>query len=94
MAAYLVFLRESVTDPEEMKLYREKAALARDGHAMTQIARGEPEIWEGPPTEAVLLMKFPTMAEARAWYESPAYQDARQHRLKGAIFRVMAFEAD
>ncbi|WP_446718995.1 DUF1330 domain-containing protein [Halomonas sp. SH5A2] len=28
------------------------------------------------------------MAAARAWYESPAYQEARQHRFQGADYRV------
>ena len=94
MTAYLVFMRDKVTDPEAMKLYREKTPAARVGHDMTVIARGAPEAWEGPPTEVLLLVSFPTMAEARAWYDSPAYQEARQHRLKGAEMRVLAFEAD
>ncbi|MDP3659929.1 DUF1330 domain-containing protein [Phenylobacterium sp.] len=33
-----------------------------------------------------------SMAAARAWYESPAYQEARQHGLKGGEVRVLLLE--
>jgi uncharacterized protein (DUF1330 family) len=32
------------------------------------------------------------MAAAKAWYDSPAYQDAKQHRLRGADFRILLTE--
>jgi uncharacterized protein (DUF1330 family) len=32
------------------------------------------------------------MAAAKAWYTSPAYQEARQHRLKGGKFRLLLVE--
>jgi uncharacterized protein (DUF1330 family) len=32
------------------------------------------------------------MAEAKAWYESPLYQQALVHRLKGAEYRVFMVE--
>ena len=36
-----------------------------------------------------MLVEFPDMDAAKAWYHSPAYQDALQHRLKGADYRVI-----
>jgi Domain of unknown function (DUF1330) len=33
------------------------------------------------------------MAAAKAWYDSPEYQDAKQHRLRGADFRIILTEA-
>jgi uncharacterized protein (DUF1330 family) len=30
--------------------------------------------------EGVVLIEFPDVAAAKAWYESPAYQKAKQHR--------------
>jgi uncharacterized protein (DUF1330 family) len=47
---------------------------------------------EGPPVEGAVILSFPSMSEARAWYESPAYQAAREHRLKGAEYRVFLVE--
>jgi uncharacterized protein (DUF1330 family) len=32
------------------------------------------------------------MAAAKAWYDSPEYQDAKQHRLSGADFRIILTE--
>jgi uncharacterized protein (DUF1330 family) len=32
------------------------------------------------------------MAAARAWYDSPAYEEARQHRFKGAEYRMLLVE--
>ena len=34
------------------------------------------------------MLQFPTMEEARAWYNSPAYQAALVHRRKGADWRA------
>jgi len=34
--------------------------------------------------EGVVLIEFPDVAAAKAWYESPAYQRARQHRVGAA----------
>jgi uncharacterized protein (DUF1330 family) len=49
-------------------------------------------VLEGPPVEGAVILSFPSMSEARAWYESPAYQAAREHRLKGAEYRVFLVE--
>jgi uncharacterized protein (DUF1330 family) len=32
------------------------------------------------------------MAAARAWYDGPAYREARPLRFKGADYRVLFFE--
>jgi uncharacterized protein (DUF1330 family) len=34
-----------------------------------------------------VILEFPTFEEAQAWYDSPEYADARQHRLKGADYK-------
>ena len=39
-----------------------------------------------------MILRFPDMAAAREWYNSPEYQDALQHRLKGANYRVFIIE--
>ena len=42
--------------------------------------------------ESVTIAQFPDMAAAKAWYDSPEYQDAKQHRLSGADFRIILTE--
>jgi uncharacterized protein (DUF1330 family) len=47
---------------------------------------------EGEPPQAVLMLEFPSMSDARAWYDSPRYQEALQHRLAGARCRALLVE--
>lgn len=42
--------------------------------------------------DGAVVLEFPTVADARAWYESPLYQQALPHRLKGAEYRVFIVE--
>ncbi|RZM31916.1 MAG: DUF1330 domain-containing protein, partial [Sphingomonas sp.] len=71
------------------------ANLNADGsvRASGTVSRGDAvETLEGPAVEGAVILEFPDVAEAHAWYDSPAYQDALQHRLKGADYRVFVIE--
>ena len=93
MPAYVIFIKNSTTDAEELKTYGQKAAGAGAGHPIKPLAfYGPLEVLEGDPAEGVVLIEFPDKAAAKAWYDSPAYQDAKQHRLKGADYRVILAE--
>lgn len=93
MSAYVIFIRENTTDAAELQQYAEKAPAARTGHDITRVAfYGQLDVLEGPSAEGVAILRFPDMAAARAWYESPAYQQARQHRLKGGEYRMLLVE--
>jgi len=93
MAAYVIFMREKTRNPAELDIYREKVVAAREGHAIKALARySKVESLEGAPVEGVVILEFPTFAEAKAWYESPAYTAARQHRHLGADYRAMIVE--
>ncbi|MGA1801050.1 DUF1330 domain-containing protein [Rhizobium sp. HT1-10] len=89
MSAYVVFVRDRITDPEEFATYGKMAPLARDGHEMKALAfYGTVKTLEGPAVDGSVILEFATMAEAQAWYDSPLYQEAVQHRFKGAEYRV------
>ncbi len=93
MSAYIIFIRDETLDQHEMDVYAQKASEARGDHPITPLAfYGQAEGLEGPPAEGVVLLSFPDMAAARAWYHSPAYQAAKEHRLKGAKYRVVLTE--
>lgn len=93
MSAYVIFIRDNTVDEQEMVRYADKAAGAADGHPLTPLAfYGAVETLEGDAAEGVVILEFPDMAAAKAWYHSPAYQAARQHRLKGANYRVILTE--
>ena len=94
MPAYMIFLREGpVRDEAEMAEYQRKnRAAPPDPNLTPLVAYGVLEAMEGEAPDGVILLRFPTAADAKAWYESPAYQDAMQHRLKAATYRAMIVE--
>ncbi|MDP1630067.1 MAG: DUF1330 domain-containing protein [Caulobacter sp.] len=90
MTAYVILIRDRMIDADEFAVYGQKARPAREGHAITPLAfYGRQEVLEGPEVEGAVILQFPTFEDAQAWYRSPAYQAALQHRLKGADYRVM-----
>ena len=40
----------------------------------------------------MVIASFPGFEEAKAWYDSPAFREARQHRSKGAEYRAVLVE--
>jgi len=91
MSVYMIFLREEpVHDPQEMKKYSQ---MNRDKASQFDlnplIVYGETEAIEGDAPDGIVLLKFETVEEAKAWYNSPDYQAALPHRQKGADYRVM-----
>lgn len=93
MAAYAVFIREMTRNPAEMQVYAGKAGATLAGHSVkVLVAYGKQEVLEGPQAEGMVILEFPTMTEARAWYDSPAYCEARDHRFQGADYRVIFVE--
>jgi uncharacterized protein (DUF1330 family) len=93
MTAYVVYVRDRITDPEEFKKYEESAGAASAGHPVTPLAfYGAVETLEGAPVDGAVILQFPTLEEAKAAYDSPLYQEALKHRLKGAEYRVFIVE--
>ena len=89
MPAYLVFIKEREHNSEIMADYSAKAGPSLGGHnAKPLVVYGAIETLEGPDAQGCVMIEFPTMDEARAWYNSDAYQAARQLRFQGADYRV------
>lgn len=90
MTAYVVFLREgSIQDPAAMAEYqRLNRENKGDFKLKPLIVYGALEALEGEAPDGIVLLEFPTIEDARAWYKSPGYQAAVPHRLKGAAYRA------
>jgi uncharacterized protein (DUF1330 family) len=56
-------------------------------------ALGKVETLEGPVPESVTVVEFASMEAAYAWYRSPEYQAAAQHRFKGATYRGLIVDS-
>lgn len=92
--AYIVFIREKTLDRAELEAYWKEAPASLEGQPIKVLSGyGPHEVWEGASAEGVVIAEFPSMEAARAWYYSPAYQKAREHRTKGAVYRGILVEA-
>ncbi|MCZ8019206.1 DUF1330 domain-containing protein [Novosphingobium sp.] len=90
MSAYIIFIKEREHDAAAMATYGQKAGGTLAGHPGKPLAfYGATETLEGAEAAGCVLIEFPDMEAARAWYNSPAYQDARKHRFQGADYRVV-----
>ncbi len=93
MVAYVVFTREKTRNPSELAVYSQRAPAGLAGHRVTQRAvYGRHEVIEGPAIEGMAILEFPSFEEAKAWYDNPVYQEAREHRLKGGEYRGVIVE--
>lgn len=90
MPAYVLFIRETpIHDAAEMQTYsRMNREAPRHPHLVPLVAYGAMERLEGELPDGLVMLQFPSVEEAKAWYHSPAYQAALQHRLKGADYRA------
>jgi uncharacterized protein (DUF1330 family) len=93
MSAYAIFTRVRTFDPVELQTYNDAVAETLQGHNVKLLARyGRKEVLEGAEHEGIVILEFPTMEEAKAWYESPAYQKVRVHRYNSAEYRAVIVE--
>jgi uncharacterized protein (DUF1330 family) len=75
MPAYVIF-DIHVDDPDAYAPYREPAGASVEQYGGRYIARGgAAEVLEGDwDIDRLVILEFPSMDEARAWYRSPEYQ--------------------
>jgi len=94
MAAYILFIREEpVRDAAEMAIYSQmNRANPPDPKLSALSVYGSVEALEGAAPDGVILLQFPTVEDAKAWYHSPGYQAALPHRQKGADYRAMIIQ--
>ena len=102
MAAYLVVEFE-VTDPEAYARYRPaaQAALAKLGAGGRVIIRGGSDgagatesVEGGWLPERFVVVEFPTMEAAKAFYYSPEYQEALRLRLGSSRSKAILVEGE
>lgn len=94
MAAYVIFIREgAVVDAEALQRYRSSKGSNPAEFGLTPlVVYGDLETVEGKAADGVVVLQFPSMEQAKAWYYSPGYQAAMEHRKKAADYRVIFVE--
>lgn len=89
----MVFLKKDTLDEAEMQIYAEKIWPTFDGHDVkVLVGYGQHEVLEGDPLQGVVIMEFPSLEKAKAWYHSPAYKEIIGHRFKGAVYSGLVAE--
>ena len=93
MSAYVI-AEVSVTDPKPYEEYRRLVPATLEKHGGRFLVRGGAvETKEGGWAPArIVVLEFPSMAQARNWYHSPEYQQALAIRLKTANSKVIFVE--
>ena len=93
MSAYVVFTRTKTLDEKELEVYWAGIKDTMKGHPIeVLVAYGNHEVLEGDAIEGIVIAKFPTVAAAKNWYYSEAYQGVAKHRQKGAIYQGLIVE--
>lgn len=93
MSAYVI-AEVNVTDPKLYDEYRKlvPATVQKYGGRFA-VRGGQVESKEGGWNPArIVVLEFPTMEQARKWYQSPEYAPALAMRLKAANAKLILVE--
>jgi len=80
-----IIVRVDVKDPDAYARYAKATAGAAEKYGAKALVRGgRHEALEGTARTRNVVMEFESYDQAHAYYHSPEYQEARQHRLGAA----------
>jgi uncharacterized protein (DUF1330 family) len=90
MPAYLIALRKNpVQDADAMAEYQKRTRqLKGDFKMVPRVVYGATEGLEGTSPDGTIVLEFPTMEAARAWYANEEYQAAIPYRQKAADYDI------
>jgi len=93
MSAYIILIREKLLNVEAFQTYDRLARAASQGFEVRPLAfYGETEGLEHAETDGAVILQFSNMAEARRWYHSDAYQEAKKYRDLAGEYKVIMTE--
>ena len=94
MSSAYVIADVQVTNPHQYEEYKKLSTLANEAHGAEFCVRGgAAEVLEGDwQPSRVVVMKFASVAKARAFYESTEYARARKAREGAALMRMVLVE--
>ena len=94
MAGYLIVNIKSISDPEKIQQYRQKAwpTIEQYGGESLVTPRGRHEYAEGHVGVGMVIYRFSSYEQAEKWYHSPEYSEAK--KLREAIADVSVVIAE
>lgn len=91
--AYWVVCYRSISDPQKLAAYAKLAPAATAPFGARYLARGSAAAaFETGVMQRVVITEYPSMQQAMAAYQSPAYQGALQALGDGAVRDVRIVE--
>ena len=88
-----IIARVSVDDPESYAVYAKGAFAAMQNYGARILARGgKSEALEGPSRPRNVILEFESYDQAKAYFNSPEYQAAREHRVNGSTGEFVVVE--
>ncbi|MFT6657293.1 DUF1330 domain-containing protein [Maritalea sp.] len=94
MSIYIVS-RVTINNPDEMALYMAAAPATVEQYGGTYLARtSDFEALEGEADcDRMVVLSFPTKADAMAWYNSKEYRPLRDQRWNSADAQIVLINA-
>ena len=90
--AYIIF-NVNVTTPEQYDAYRVLSGQAmQEYNAEVLVRGGDMTVLEGQMYTRTVVLKFESVAQARAFYDSETYRKARELRKDAAIANIAIVE--
>ena len=90
MAGYIVVDIE-ITDPDEYQKYTQQTAATIERYGGKFLVRGgHSEMLEGDwKPKRIVILEFPSVAQAKTWYDSPEYSAIKGIRHRSAISNML-----
>jgi uncharacterized protein (DUF1330 family) len=93
MPAYVI-VDIDVNDPVRYEAYKKLAPAAVAAYRGKYLARGgQTEVLEGDwQPKRLVILEFASLAQAKAWLDSPEYRPAREMRQQSTTTRMVVIE--
>lgn len=94
MSCAYIIANVDVTDPAQYEEYKRLSTIAMQAHgAQVCIRGGKVEVLEGDwVPQRLVMLKFPSVEQARTFYNSVEYDAARKARQGAAVMRMIVVE--
>ncbi len=90
-----VIVEVEITDPAAFQEYAAKVRPTLAAYNARLIVRGKARAKEGPiPVGNIVVIEFASLADAEAWYGSPAYTEIIPLRQRAANSRLFIVEGE
>jgi uncharacterized protein (DUF1330 family) len=94
MSSAYIIANVQVTDPVQYEHYKRLSSLAMQAHGAEVCVRGGAvQVLEGDwKPERMVVLKFASITQARAFYDSTEYGQAKQARAGASVTRMILVE--